>query len=43
MMTHIYIQTKNVNDFLVNETTTTTDNSTGELLENAINLFTNND
>ena len=41
--THIYIQTKNINDFLVNETTTTTDNSTGELLENAINLFTNND
>jgi uncharacterized protein (AIM24 family) len=38
--THIYIQTKNVNDFLVKETTTT-DNSTGELLENAINLFTN--
>lgn len=39
----IYIQTKNINNFLVQETTTT-DNATnhGELIEDAINLLNNN-
>ena len=43
--THIYIQTKNINDFLVKETTTENTANNGELLDNAvnaINFFTDN-
>jgi uncharacterized protein (AIM24 family) len=43
--THIYIQTKNINDFLVKETTIENTANNGELLDNAvnaINFFTDN-